>query len=50
MNVIKGKVRFNGKIGYVSQTPWLRCDSVRANILFGNEMNEERYKKVLQIC
>ncbi|CAO3644968.1 unnamed protein product [Cunninghamella blakesleeana] len=34
-------------IAYVAQTAWLQNCSVRDNILFGSEYDEERYNKVL---
>ncbi|KAJ1742947.1 hypothetical protein LPJ68_001438 [Coemansia sp. RSA 1086] len=37
-------------IAYVSQEPWLRNDTIRDNILFGEPFNYERYETVLQMC
>jgi len=37
-------------IGYASQEPWLQAGSVRDNILWGKEMDEERYRRVLDAC
>ena len=40
----------NGTISYASQNPWILNGTVRDNIIFYNELDLERYKKVLQIC
>ena len=40
----------NCKISYVSQTAWIVNATLKDNILFGNEFNEERYQKVLFAC
>jgi len=37
-------------VSYVAQEAWLRNDTIRNNILFGEEYDEARYKKVLQVC
>src|SRR5271169_3684860 len=37
-------------VAYVSQTAWLQNATIRDNILFGNEFDEERYWKVVEAC
>ncbi|KAI8348976.1 P-loop containing nucleoside triphosphate hydrolase protein [Mortierella sp. GBAus27b] len=37
-------------IAYVSQTAWLQNTSIRNNILFGREYDEERYNAVVEGC
>ncbi|XP_025192648.1 multidrug resistance-associated protein 4-like [Melanaphis sacchari] len=46
----EGKITVNGVVSYASQEPWLFAGSVQQNILFGSTMDEERYKKVIQVC
>jgi len=40
----------NGTISYASQNPWILNGTVRDNIIFYNELDIERYSKVLEIC
>jgi len=37
-------------VAYVSQTAWLQNATIRDNILFGSEYDEERYRKVVDAC
>ncbi|KAJ7579704.1 hypothetical protein C8J56DRAFT_281572 [Mycena floridula] len=37
-------------ISYAAQSPWLRHQSIKDNILFGYPLDEERYKEVIQCC
>ncbi|XP_060850029.1 probable multidrug resistance-associated protein lethal(2)03659 isoform X2 [Rhopalosiphum padi] len=46
----EGKITVNGVVSYASQEPWLFAGSVQQNILFGSKMDNERYKKVIQVC
>ena len=48
--VSKGTVSIEGKISYVSQTAWIQNATLRANILFGLEYEEEKYLAVIVAC
>ncbi|KAF8944893.1 hypothetical protein BGZ47_003546 [Haplosporangium gracile] len=37
-------------IAYVSQTAWLQNTTIRANILFGKEFDQDRYDAVIEGC
>ena len=41
------RVKIYGKVGYVSQKPWIMNETVRNNILFGETFNEEKYKRAI---
>ncbi|GAA6051563.1 hypothetical protein JCM3770_003474 [Rhodotorula araucariae] len=38
------------KMSYAAQSPWLQDTSVRSNILFGEEYDEERYSETIFAC
>ncbi|KZT22415.1 P-loop containing nucleoside triphosphate hydrolase protein [Neolentinus lepideus HHB14362 ss-1] len=35
---------------YASQSPWLRHQSIKDNILFGNTLDQKRYEAVVEAC
>lgn len=37
-------------ISYAAQSPWLRHQSIKDNILFGYPFDEERYRAVIEAC
>ena len=37
-------------ISYAPQSAWIFADTIRANILLGKPMDEERYKNVIKAC
>ncbi|KAJ3656703.1 hypothetical protein Zmor_015754 [Zophobas morio] len=45
-----GKIEVCGKISYASQEPWLFPSTIKNNILFGEEFNQNRYHQILEIC
>ena len=48
--LIQGTISCSGKIAYVSPEPWIFGGTVRENILFGEELQDERYSKVIEAC
>ncbi|KAJ2028558.1 hypothetical protein H4S03_007800 [Coemansia sp. S3946] len=50
LEMTKGTGTVIGKIGYMEQSPWIMNDTMRANILFGREFDEEYYWKVIHAC
>ena len=44
------KMILNGEISYINQQPWVMTDTVKNNILFNNDFNEDRYRKVVSVC
>ena len=46
----KGKISVNGKISYSPQEAWVFSGSIRQNIQFGMDFDEDRYWKVIEAC
>eukprot|EP01132_Coremiostelium_polycephalum_P005162 gene5162-6425_t len=45
-----GSLKVDGTISLVSEIPWLMNGTIRNNILFGKEYNEQRYLKIVRDC
>ena len=39
-------MRLRGRVSYVAQQAWIQNATIKDNILFGNQYDEEKYKKV----
>ncbi|CAF0877952.1 unnamed protein product [Adineta steineri] len=51
INLVSGKSQINAtSISYAPQSAWIFADTVRANILLGKPLDEERYKNVIKAC
>ncbi|NWJ11165.1 MRP9 protein, partial [Crypturellus undulatus] len=50
MNLHDGIVAIDGTLAYVSQQAFIFHGSIRENILFGEEYNEQRYNYVVNVC
>jgi ATP-binding cassette subfamily C (CFTR/MRP) protein 4 len=51
MNLVSGKLQLCiDSISYAPQLSWIFADTIRANILLGKPMNEERYQNVIKAC
>ncbi|KAJ2870140.1 hypothetical protein H4R27_006876, partial [Coemansia aciculifera] len=50
LEMTKGSGTIVGSIGYMEQSPWIMNDTMRANILFGRDFDEEYYWKVIHAC
>ena len=46
----KGNVIVKGRVSYASQEPWVFNGSLKYNITFGQEFDEEKYNKVIHVC
>nr|APD26526.1 ATP-binding cassette transporter subfamily C member 4 X5 protein [Brachionus koreanus] len=46
----KGDIKIDGKIYYMTQTPWIFTDTFRNNVLFGSRYEENRYKLIIKKC
>ena len=49
-NSLGKKIKINGSIAYVPQKAWILNDTVRNNIVFKRNFDEEKYKRVVNIC
>ncbi|XP_030442861.1 ABC transporter C family member 3-like [Syzygium oleosum] len=47
---ISGALKLCGSKAYVAQSPWIQSGKIVDNILFGKEMNHERYESTLEAC
>ncbi|XP_042487487.1 ABC transporter C family member 3-like [Macadamia integrifolia] len=47
---VSGVVRLNGTKAYVAQSPWIQSGKIVDNILFGKEMDKEKYEMILEAC
>ena len=50
LKTLSGSISKKGSIALVSQQPFLVKDTLKNNIIFGKEFNEERYEHVIKIC
>ncbi|XP_022637519.1 ABC transporter C family member 3-like [Vigna radiata var. radiata] len=47
---ISGILKVCGTKAYVTQSPWIQSGKIEDNILFGKQMDREKYEKVLEAC
>ena len=50
MNITSGASGVSGTVSYAPQEPWVFSGSVRQNILFGREMDGDRYARTVRAC
>ncbi|KAJ7382494.1 Multidrug resistance-associated protein 4 [Desmophyllum pertusum] len=48
--ISSGKISCIGKMAFVSQMPWVYSGTVQENIIFGKQLVEQRYHKVIEVC
>ncbi|KAF9618303.1 hypothetical protein IFM89_000938, partial [Coptis chinensis] len=47
---VSGSVKLSGTKAYIPQSPWIQSGKIEENILFGKEMDREKYETVLEAC
>ncbi|KAM0842046.1 hypothetical protein ACQ4PT_058606 [Festuca glaucescens] len=50
MPKLSGEVKTCGTMAYVSQLAWIQSGKIQDNILFGKDMDSEKYDSVLESC
>ncbi|KAM7360228.1 red dog mine isoform 2-T2 [Cochliomyia hominivorax] len=50
VQIDSGEVLVNGKVSYCCQEPWVFEGTIRDNIVFVEDYNERRYKRILKVC
>ena len=50
INFSASKIILNGELSYFSQQPWIITDTVKNNIIFNNEYNEDKYREIISVC
>ena len=50
IKIRQGSIEVNGKLSYASQESWIFGGTIRENILFDSEFDQERYEKVIKVC
>ncbi|KAM8848529.1 ATP-binding cassette sub-family C member 5 isoform 1-T1 [Synchiropus picturatus] len=50
MTLLEGNIAVSGGFALVSQQAWILNDSLKENILFGNEYDRDKYEAVLEAC
>lgn len=46
----KGVLKVKGQLTYAAQQPWVFPGTIRSNILFGKELNNQKYEQVIRAC
>lgn len=47
---LQGMIKVYGTLAYVSQTAWIQTGTIQENILFGCDMDHNKYQQVLENC
>jgi len=50
MDLVKGSCQLGGAVSYVPQNPWCQNLSLKENITFGQEWDEDKYNHVIHDC
>lgn len=48
--ILGQQIQVSGKVAYVAQTAWIQTGSIQDNILFGLNMDKQRYLETLEKC
>lgn len=48
--ISEGTKKVHGRVGYASQQAWIFNGTVKENILFGQDFDEDQYLQVIEGC
>ena len=50
MYKLSGSVNIWGRIAYAPQQAWMQNETLRENILFGNQYDRDKYNRIIEAC
>uniref|UniRef100_A0A671T6J6 ATP-binding cassette, sub-family C (CFTR/MRP), member 2 n=1 Tax=Sinocyclocheilus anshuiensis TaxID=1608454 RepID=A0A671T6J6_9TELE len=50
LHSLKGRINIKGSVAFVPQQAWIQNATLKDNVLFGSDVNEERYRSVVEGC
>uniref|UniRef100_A0A672LWS9 ABC-type glutathione-S-conjugate transporter n=1 Tax=Sinocyclocheilus grahami TaxID=75366 RepID=A0A672LWS9_SINGR len=50
LHSLKGCINIKGSVAFVPQQAWIQNATLKDNVLFGSDVNEERYRSVVEGC
>lgn len=50
MTTKKGTMQVNGRLALVTQQAWIFNETLRENLLVGQQYDPEKYRTVLRVC
>ncbi|XP_072526196.1 ATP-binding cassette sub-family C member 2-like [Salminus brasiliensis] len=50
MHNLSGSINIKGSVAYVPQQAWVQNATLKDNILFGSDLDEQRFQRVLEAC
>ena len=50
MHRLSGTIRMDGKIAYVPQQPWIQNMTLKENIIFASQLDDDKYDNVIDNC
>lgn len=50
LTMLSGSIMKNGSIAYVPQESYLINETLKNNVIFGNRIEERRYKDIIKVC
>jgi ATP-binding cassette, subfamily C (CFTR/MRP), member 1 len=50
MKKINGQIEIKGNISYCQQQSWIQNATVKENILFGKEFDQDKFYNIIKLC